>query len=123
MNQVSQFGSEREKQEFLRFLNERQMRDSGMDFTTRTQQCFEACIHQFRTTELDRTERTCIENCGRRSLAFQERATIRFGTYTIYEKASSSLMARVTLAAREYPLRNVQSATHRYYYPLFWTYS
>lgn len=59
-------------------LDELQMQDSMNTFNGLVQRCFDECVVSFRSKDLDKSERECVQNCVDKFMKFSQRIGQRF---------------------------------------------
>jgi import inner membrane translocase subunit TIM9 len=84
--------SEEEKKEFLDILNDMQIRDMQRMYSNLTQRCFTSCINDFKSTNMDKKELHCVENCTAKFLGTMQRVGVRFGTLQTFPSRSLSTL-------------------------------
>lgn len=64
--------------EFMKSLEQMQIKDSLIMYNTLTERCFQTCISSFRSKSLDKKETSCVENCAERYIKMTQRVGLRF---------------------------------------------
>eukprot|EP00804_Cyclotella_cryptica_P021047 CCRYP_021160-RA/>CCRYP_021160-RA protein AED:0.03 eAED:0.03 QI:74/1/1/1/0/0/2/625/96 len=64
--------------EFMRNLENIQMKDSLRLYNHLVQACFTPCVTSFRSKSLDKYESSCVEHCAERYIKMTQRVGLRF---------------------------------------------
>mmetsp|Transcript_33918 Transcript_33918/g.82026 ORF Transcript_33918/g.82026 Transcript_33918/m.82026 type:complete len:95 (+) Transcript_33918:58-342(+) len=64
--------------EFMKSLEQMQIKDSLIMYNTLTERCFATCVSSFRSKSLDKHESSCVENCTERYIKMTQRVGLRF---------------------------------------------
>ncbi|KAK1735089.1 Tim9 family protein [Skeletonema marinoi] len=67
--------------EFMKNMEQMQMKDSLVMYNTLVERCFGTCISSFRSKSLDKYETTCMENCASRYIKMTQRVGLRFAEH------------------------------------------
>mmetsp|Transcript_32777 Transcript_32777/g.49407 ORF Transcript_32777/g.49407 Transcript_32777/m.49407 type:complete len:97 (-) Transcript_32777:2370-2660(-) len=67
-----------QQQEFMKTLEQMQMKDSLTMYNNLVERCFGQCVSSFRSKTLDKSEATCVENCSSRFIKMTQRVGLRF---------------------------------------------
>ena len=70
-----------QKPEFMRYLEEQQVRDSLHMYNHLVEQCFDKCVTSFRSKQLEDSEAKCMSNCAEKFLKLTQRVGFRFTEY------------------------------------------
>jgi hypothetical protein len=62
--------TESDQQEFLKLLEDMQIKDSQRMYNSLTERCFEGCVVNFRTRRLEAKEVKCVNTCIDSELCF-----------------------------------------------------
>lgn len=82
-----------QKGEFVRHLEETQMRDSLKMYNELVSSCFDKCVMTewnggFSTKQLSEPELKCMDNCSSKFLKLTQRSGFRFGEYQAQQAAA-----------------------------------
>mmetsp|Transcript_23502 Transcript_23502/g.42085 ORF Transcript_23502/g.42085 Transcript_23502/m.42085 type:complete len:95 (+) Transcript_23502:257-541(+) len=64
--------------EFMKTLEQMQMKDSLTMYNTLVERCFGSCVSSFRSKSLDKNETACVEHCAERYIKMTQRVGLRF---------------------------------------------
>jgi import inner membrane translocase subunit TIM9 len=78
---------EHQKAEFMRYLEEQQVRDSLKMYNHLVEQCFDKCVTSFRSKQLEDSEAKCMHNCAEKFLKLTQRVGFRFAEYQNQKQA------------------------------------
>ncbi|KAL7525375.1 hypothetical protein ACHAXR_000984 [Thalassiosira sp. AJA248-18] len=67
--------------EFMKTLEQMQMKDSLTMYNTLVERCFGTCVSSFRSKSLDKKETSCVENCAERYIKMTQRVGLRFAEH------------------------------------------
>mmetsp|Transcript_31026 Transcript_31026/g.34319 ORF Transcript_31026/g.34319 Transcript_31026/m.34319 type:complete len:100 (-) Transcript_31026:371-670(-) len=85
-----------QQQEFMRKLEEMQMKDSLTMYNNLVERCFGQCVSSFRSKTLDKSEATCIENCSSRFIKMTQRVGLRFAEHQAMQQKRAADAAAET---------------------------
>ncbi|KAL7433287.1 hypothetical protein ACHAXH_002049 [Discostella pseudostelligera] len=82
--------------EFMKTLEQMQIKDSLIMYNTLTERCFSTCISSFRSKSLDKYETSCVENCAERFIKMTQRVGLRFAEdQAMRQKRAADAQAQV----------------------------
>mmetsp|Transcript_8184 Transcript_8184/g.14819 ORF Transcript_8184/g.14819 Transcript_8184/m.14819 type:complete len:97 (-) Transcript_8184:1219-1509(-) len=70
-----------QQQEFMKVLEQMQMKDSLTMYNNLVENCFGGCVTSFRSKTLSKSEATCVENCSARYIKMTQRVGLRFAEH------------------------------------------
>eukprot|EP00529_Nitzschia_sp_RCC80_P034576 CAMPEP_0113460168 /NCGR_PEP_ID=MMETSP0014_2-20120614/10842_1 /TAXON_ID=2857 /ORGANISM="Nitzschia sp." /LENGTH=98 /DNA_ID=CAMNT_0000351801 /DNA_START=90 /DNA_END=386 /DNA_ORIENTATION=- /assembly_acc=CAM_ASM_000159 len=84
-----------QQQEFMKHLEQMQLKDSLTMYNGLVERCFEGCVTSFRSKTLDKSEITCMEHCAGRYIKMTQRVGLRFAEHQAMQqkKAAEAAMA------------------------------
>uniref|UniRef100_A0A7S2HI50 Mitochondrial import inner membrane translocase subunit n=1 Tax=Helicotheca tamesis TaxID=374047 RepID=A0A7S2HI50_9STRA len=69
------------QQEFMKKLEQMQMKDSLTMYNNLVERCFTTCVNSYRSKTLDKWETSCVENCASRYIKMTQRVGLRFAEH------------------------------------------
>mmetsp|Transcript_7486 Transcript_7486/g.8948 ORF Transcript_7486/g.8948 Transcript_7486/m.8948 type:complete len:99 (-) Transcript_7486:51-347(-) len=70
-----------QQQEFMKNLEEMQLKDSLTMYNNLVERCFDSCVSSFRSKTMDKSEIGCVENCAGRYIKMTQRVGLRFAEH------------------------------------------
>mmetsp|Transcript_21529 Transcript_21529/g.32051 ORF Transcript_21529/g.32051 Transcript_21529/m.32051 type:complete len:98 (-) Transcript_21529:214-507(-) len=70
-----------QQQEFMKNLEQMQLKDSLAMYNNLVSRCFDNCVSSFRSKTLDRGEVSCTEHCAARYVKMTQRVGLRFAEH------------------------------------------
>ncbi|EKU21778.1 tim10 ddp zinc finger domain-containing protein [Nannochloropsis gaditana CCMP526] len=77
-----------QRQEFMRTLEELQVKDSLLMYNRLVERCFKECVTRFRSKKMDDTELSCVSKCAEKYLKLTSRAGFRFAEFQSQQSGS-----------------------------------
>eukprot|EP01041_Mallomonas_annulata_P008054 gene8054-16512_t len=72
---------EYQKAEFMRYLEDEQMKESLKMYNRLVEGCFSKCVTTFRSKQLDEKENKCVAQCSEKFMKLTQRVGLRFAEY------------------------------------------
>eukprot|EP00934_Nitzschia_sp_Nitz4_P004645 Nitzschia sp. Nitz4//scaffold226_size53432//4353//4817//NITZ4_006690-RA/size53432-augustus-gene-0.53-mRNA-1//1//CDS//3329542718//4635//frame0 len=79
-----------QQQEFMKHLEQMQLKDSLTMYNNLVERCFEGCISSFRSKTLDKGEAGCVENCASRYIKMTQRVGLRFAEHQAMQQKKAA---------------------------------
>lgn len=70
--------SDRDKAQVLAVMNEMQVEESMNTYNNLVERCFNECITNFRSKNLEQSEISCTQRCVQKFMAYSQRVAQRF---------------------------------------------
>mmetsp|Transcript_13040 Transcript_13040/g.19001 ORF Transcript_13040/g.19001 Transcript_13040/m.19001 type:complete len:101 (-) Transcript_13040:157-459(-) len=84
-----------QKKELEQNLANMQVKDSLTMYLNLVERCFEPCVNNFRSKQLDKWETKCLDNCADRYIKAANRSGIRFQEHQAMEMKRAQDMAKM----------------------------
>jgi import inner membrane translocase subunit TIM9 len=72
---------EYQKAEFMKHLEEQQVKDSLRMYNNLVESCFDKCVTSFRSKQLEEGEAKCMTQCTEKFLKLTQRVGFRYNEY------------------------------------------
>jgi mitochondrial import inner membrane translocase subunit TIM9 len=79
-----------QQQEFMRHLENMQLKDSLAMYNNLVERCFDGCVSSFRSKTLDKSETACVENCAARYVKMTQRVGLRFAEHQAMQQKKAA---------------------------------
>ena len=79
-----------QQQEFMRHLENMQLKDSLAMYNNLVERCFDGCVSSFRSKTLDKSETACVENCSARYVKMTQRVGLRFAEHQAMQQKKAA---------------------------------
>lgn len=76
-----------QQQQFMRDMENMQMKDSLQMYNTLVSRCFDHCVFSFRSKTLAKQEITCVDQCASRYIKLTQRVGLRFAEHQALQQA------------------------------------
>mmetsp|Transcript_27183 Transcript_27183/g.65973 ORF Transcript_27183/g.65973 Transcript_27183/m.65973 type:complete len:99 (+) Transcript_27183:56-352(+) len=79
-----------QQQEFMKHLEQMQLKDSLTMYNNLVVRCFDGCVYSFRSKTLDKSETSCLENCAGRYIKMTQRVGLRFAEHQAMQQKKAA---------------------------------
>mmetsp|Transcript_7468 Transcript_7468/g.9952 ORF Transcript_7468/g.9952 Transcript_7468/m.9952 type:complete len:94 (+) Transcript_7468:211-492(+) len=89
MNSAVSQVPEHQKVEFMKHLEQMQVKDSLRMYNNLVGKCFDECVQGFKSKKLTDTEDTCVEQCAEKFIKLTQRVGFRFAEHQQQQAAGA----------------------------------